>query len=544
MFPSSYLLAGLLFLLIPSHLDGARILIVLPLPLWSHYQQFHLLWETLAQRGHEVTVYSAFPPTEVIPNFKHVNFTMTKSKEIFDTWNHSEVIKDQFVSSKMYEVTEFWYRFHTQRAIFNFGLLLSKEIFAHPTFHDLLESNEKYDLIITENFFGQESLAVLGHKFKAPIIAETSHGTPPNCYLLMGNPNLYSYIPDFKFTYSSRMNFMQRLQNTALGVLTHIVGDFWYFPQQDAIMRQFSKPGDNLPYIKTMMQNISATLIYSDPILEFQRPQVSNLIHVGGIHLKEEKLPKDLEDIMTKSASGVIYVSFGSIIQPGKMSSEMQEQLFDAFSKIGLTVLWRWKGDLPENVPKNIILRSWFPQQAVLAHSNCRLFISHGGLNSVLESIHYAVPMVGIPFYGDQPSNIKHMVDLGSAVELEYHNMTEKSIVWAAKTILNNRRFKFAAIQARQRFNDRQVPPLHNAVWWVEYVLRHHGAPHLRSAFDHLSWTEFLLLDVVAFVLGVLLVILYLLLRIVRAVKSCLMYPFRGTGNEKTKTIKKKGKVE
>ncbi|KAL1461766.1 hypothetical protein WDU94_013638 [Cyamophila willieti] len=434
----SHLLAGLLLLLIPAYLDGARILIVLPLPLWSHYQQFQPLWETLAQRGHQVTVYNAFPPTKPIPNFKHVNFTMAKSKEFFDSLNHFE-FKEQ-VDSKGHELIEFWYRFRTQRLLFNFGLFLSKEIFADPTFQALLQSNDKYDLIITENYFGQESLTVLGHKFKAPIIAETSYGTPHNCYLFMGNPNLYSYMPDYKFTYSSRMNFIQRLQNTALGVFTHIVGDFWYFPQQDEIMRQFSKPSDNLPYIKTMMQNISATFIYSDPILEFQRPQVSNLIHVGGIHLKEDKLPKDLEDIMTNSPGGVIYVSFGSIIQAGKMSLGMKKQLVDAFTKIGLTVLWRWKGGPLENVPKNIILRSWFPQQAVLAHPNCRLFISHGGINSVLEAIHYAVPMVGISFYGDQPSNIKHMVDLGSAVELDYHNLTEKSVVWAASTILNNRR--------------------------------------------------------------------------------------------------------
>ena len=41
-------------------------------------------------------------------------------------------------------------------------------------------------------------------------------------------------------------------------------------------------------------------------------------------------------------------------------------------------------------------------EQAVLAHNNTRLFITHCGMHGVLESIHYAVPLVGMPVFIDQ----------------------------------------------------------------------------------------------------------------------------------------------
>lgn len=66
-------------------------------------------------------------------------------------------------------------------------------------------------------------------------------------------------------------------------------------------------------------------------------------------------------------------MSFGSIIQPGKMSDEMKMSLVKGFSKIGLTVLWRWKGKPMTNLPTNIIQRSWLPQQAILGEEKYQI---------------------------------------------------------------------------------------------------------------------------------------------------------------------------
>jgi glucuronosyltransferase len=63
---------------------------------------------------------------------------------------------------------------------------------------------------------------------------------------------------------------------------------------------------------------------------------------------------------------------------------------------------------------------------------------------------------------------------------------------------------------------DQPQTPLERAVYWTEYVIRHKGAPHLRSAAADLSWYQYLLLDVMlVLATGALLVVFvcYLTLR-------------------------------
>lgn len=55
-------------------------------------------------------------------------------------------------------------------------------------------------------------------------------------------------------------------------------------------------------------------------------------------------------------------------------------------------------------------------------HPNCILFITHGGLLSTTETVHFGKPIIGIPVFGDQFSNIDKAVAKGYAkrVDLSY----------------------------------------------------------------------------------------------------------------------------
>ncbi|KAJ8877781.1 hypothetical protein PR048_022237 [Dryococelus australis] len=59
-------------------------------------------------------------------------------------------------------------------------------------------------------------------------------------------------------------------------------------------------------------------------------------------------------------------------------------------------------------------------------------------------------------------------------------------------------RYKLAAERVSRIFHDQPETPIERAVFWVEYVLRHKGARHLRSAALDLTWYQYYLLDVVA----------------------------------------------
>jgi glucuronosyltransferase len=51
-------------------------------------------------------------------------------------------------------------------------------------------------------------------------------------------------------------------------------------------------------------------------------------------------------------------------------------------------------------------VRSWLPQQDILAHKNVKVFVTHGGLFSLLEGLHYGTKMVGLPLATDQFANM------------------------------------------------------------------------------------------------------------------------------------------
>jgi len=50
---------------------------------------------------------------------------------------------------------------------------------------------------------------------------------------------------------------------------------------------------------------------------------------------------------------------------------------------------------------------------------------------------------------------------------------------------------------ASDKFKDRPMSPAESVVYWTEYVIRHKGAPHLKSHALNLTWYQYLLLDVI-----------------------------------------------
>lgn len=84
------------------------------------------------------------------------------------------------------------------------------------------------------------------------------------------------------------------------------------------------------------------------------------------------------------------------------------------------------------------MIASWLPQNDILAHPNVKLFISHGGMLSTLEALYHALPVLGIPLWGDQARNIECCVTAGWVLRLQLENITEQSFRWAVNEVLNN----------------------------------------------------------------------------------------------------------
>lgn len=71
-------------------------------------------------------------------------------------------------------------------------------------------------------------------------------------------------------------------------------------------------------------------------------------------------------------------------------------------------------------------------------------------------------------------------------------------------------RFKSNAEKMSNKFRDRQNTPLETAIFWTEYVIRHNGAPELRSVGADLPWYQYYLVDVILVFVGSVAFALYL----------------------------------
>lgn len=61
---------------------------------------------------------------------------------------------------------------------------------------------------------------------------------------------------------------------------------------------------------------------------------------------------------------------------------------------------------------------------------------------------------------------------------------------------------------------DRLVNPMSTAMYWIEFVIRHGGAPHLRIAALSLRWYEYFYLDILFYILLIIGVVYILLIQV------------------------------
>uniref|UniRef100_A0A183BZ58 glucuronosyltransferase n=1 Tax=Globodera pallida TaxID=36090 RepID=A0A183BZ58_GLOPA len=72
----------------------------------------------------------------------------------------------------------------------------------------------------------------------------------------------------------------------------------------------------------------------------------------------------------------------------------------------------------------------WVKQKEILAHPKTMAFVSHCGMNSVLESTYYGVPMVCVPFFGDQYYNSESLArqKIGLVVDREQQDTSTNEV--------------------------------------------------------------------------------------------------------------------
>lgn len=233
---------------------------------------------------------------------------------------------------------------------------------------------------------------------------------------------------------------------------------------------------------------------------------------------------------MDSATDGAILFSLGSNVKSSDLSQERIAIFLNKFRSLKQKVLWKFETSLP-NIPDNVKIGKWLPQDDVLAHPNVKLFISHCGLGGITEAKYHAVPILGIPIFGDQFGNADQIVKEGWATVLPLTDINQETFSKTLDEALSNQSYAATVKKISNLNRDRPEHPLDRAAFWIEYVIRHDGAKHMQSPAVHLNFLQYYMVDVFVFTL----VTLYAVIRLLKFVFKSFLKTIR----KQFKTIKR-----
>ena len=146
----------------------------------------------------------------------------------------------------------------------------------------------------------------------------------------------------------------------------------------------------------------------------------------------------------------LIFASLGTIPDPA--NPPVFRKILDACDGLDaqlVLALGNWKGEhagVREGlgaIPKNALVVDFAPQMALL--DRAALLITHGGSNTVLESLTRGVPMVALPRSADQTGMAARVAYTGSGLRASFKHCTVDVLRGLVKRVLSEETFRCRA---------------------------------------------------------------------------------------------------
>ncbi|CAH0403387.1 unnamed protein product [Chilo suppressalis] len=488
--------------------EAARILAIYPTPSISHQVAFRPLTLELIKRGHEVVVITTDPifrkgegPTNLTEIDVH--------DASYNTWRKGLLESDLTHGSKNDMIPQ-------MKVMFKLLLKIITVQLHHEEINNILKGNIKFDLLIHEAFY--LSHLAFAHVLKVPVIQISSLGAVHDVTTIVGAPNHPLLYPDSIQQKIFNLSLWDKLNNLYMKYQMNSEAQRFERGMEDLVKKEF---GPHVPAMSELKKKVDLVMLNVHSLWEMNRPTPPNMIYLGGLHLKTEKeLPNDIKSYLDSSKNGVIYISFGTNVEPALLPPQKIQALINVFSKLPYDILWKWNRDELPGRSKNIKISKWLPQADLLRHPKVKLFITQGGLQSTDEAIVAGVPMIGFPMLGDQWYNVAQYVHHGIGLQMDMETLEEDKFRNAINEVVNNERYRRNIMHLRTIIQDQPQTSLERAVWWTEYVIRHRGARHLRSPAANITWAEYLELELVFYVLAACSAFLVALIFIVNKVSK------------------------
>ncbi|EPB80685.1 UDP-glucoronosyl and UDP-glucosyl transferase [Ancylostoma ceylanicum] len=238
-------------------------------------------------------------------------------------------------------------------------------------------------------------------------------------------------------------------------------------------------------------------LMNTNEFTESTRPTLRSIQYVGGSATPDpQPLDEEFEWIVSRGAKAFL----------------------DAFATFtDYVILWKDDTHVNSSYP-NIYFRDWVPQVDLLADGRVKLFITHGGMNSMQESLLFGIPMITVPLFADQDSNAAVAAERGFSVNLSKFSVTKEKVIDAINKVLGKDGEESTYTQkVRQAARLLKGSPeeMRRA---IKRLARISGTEpplkHLKLDLDHLNNFQYYNIDIYLLLLSIVLVHLWICARV------------------------------
>ena len=463
-------------LLLLTNLSYAAKILLIPFHHGAHIIEFAIIGQTLKHRGHVVYEIVADKYSNLVtdrgidalqPNITHqlsISERMIKDGSInsmFSTLPKVAAMCNQHVSEIMEDS------------------VLMKKL-----------AEKQFDLVSIDGFDMNRAAYIIPYKLSLRYIS-LSPRPDPWVVRVPAFPSVEGMHPIVLLTEES--NIFHRLLNGISYLMAYLFLVELSPFHDDSLLTKFVPEKENIGILglyKASQMFLVQSNIYCLDELRVSAPHYQYIPSIGGTEPKP--LPMEISEIFNKSQHGVIVLTFGSAFRD--IPHEMMMKMLTVFRKVKYDVILRHTGAKPDSLPSNMHIMQWLPQNDILRHPMTKLFITHVGLNGLLEAIYHGVPMLMMPLSSDQFGNAQKAEAKGYGIILDSNLFTPKDLEEAINNLMENPTFRnniknCSAIT-------KSLPAGHDTVaFWVEHILRF-GGSHLKPYYLDTPLWKFLMVDV------------------------------------------------
>jgi UDP:flavonoid glycosyltransferase YjiC (YdhE family) len=222
---------------------------------------------------------------------------------------------------------------------------------------------------------------------------------------------------------------------------------YWIISPITQTINQYRKTW-NLPKLRTPEDSFSSAgqICQMTSTFDFPRKINAGFSYTGPFFDESRHMNLTLNGLNGKP---LVYASMGTL-QNRDVSVYRQIAAACGSLNVQLVISLGGSGQMDElcGLPSDSIIANYVPQLEVL--TKAKLVVTHAGLNTVQEALHFGVPMVAIPVTNDQPAVAARLHRSGAGEVIPLVQLTGETLREKIVKVLEEDSFRRAAMKQRE----------------------------------------------------------------------------------------------